>query len=100
MCIERKVVPVMKYIVLDKKYNLEKENEDTYFIVNEMNETIGKINKMTYQLINELNKKKNLEDVCLFFLDEIKKSYEYVRRNMIKSIQFLLANKILIEVEE
>lgn len=87
----------MQYIILKPEYSIKKKLEDEFVIINEKGEDIGKINYQTNELIERLNNRNTLDEICDYFVSNTSKSREYVKNNMAKVIQFLLANGILQE---
>lgn len=87
----------MQYIILKPEYSIKKKLEDEFVIINEKGEDIGKINYQTNELIERLNNRNTLDEICDYFVSNTSKSHEYVKNNMAKVIQFLLANGILQE---
>ena len=84
-------------IILNPIYHLEKSN-DKFSIIDNRGEEIGTLTESTKELIDYLNQRLPLNEICLIFSNKTQQTIDYVKKNMIKTLQFLLANQILVEI--
>ena len=88
-----------KVLVLNNRFSLIKEDEKYVIYDNSDKEILGNMSEMTKELIDYLNTGLSLTNICNKFCNETGYTYEYVKRNMAKTLQYLFANDILVEIE-